>query len=443
MCKAFYYKSYHFDDKTGVLTLNYEVLDKTDKHFFTERIVFPNVPALSNTQKNVLQHIFFLTHIAFGISYFKAFCPEKLHVESGYLSVDEAGFFNRFYLEGLGEFAIRNQLNLQGKINFPFLDKPIRKEKLSLTARFLIPVGGGKDSCVSMEIIKDIQYPCMAVSVGNPRAICECVSVSGLSHLVLKREIAPHLIELNETGQVLNGHVPITGMLAFLLWACGIIYDYRFVALSCERSANSGNMMQDKLPINHQFSKSFAFEQMFYKLTSLVTPEFRYFSLLRPLSEFHIARLFSQRCSAFFDVFTSCNRAFKLDEKTRIDRWCGHCDKCRFVFLILAPFMDKEKLVRCIGKNLLDDETQLDGFEELLGLKGHKPFECVGEIEESRIAFDLLAHHEHWKNDKVIIRLASQISSVSDNSYQKLLTPDSHHLIPEEIQSYVMERFNK
>ena len=166
-------------------------------------------------------------------------------------------------------------------------------------------------------------------------------------------------------------------------------------------------------------------------------------SLLRPLSEFHIARLFSQRCSAFFDVFTSCNRAFKLDEKTRIDRWCGHCDKCRFVFLILAPFMDKEKLVRCIGKNLLDDETQLDGFEELLGLKGHKPFECVGEIEESRIAFDLLAHHEHWKNDKVIIRLASQISSVSDNSYQKLLTPDSHHLIPEEIQSYVMERFNK
>ncbi len=445
MCKAFYYKSYDFDYKTGVLTLNYEVQDETNNHFFTERIFFPTIDeCLADNRLFVLNRIFFLTHIAFGISYFKAFCPQKLYIESGSLTQQEADFFNRFYLEGLGEFAVRNQLNLQGKISFPFSDELYQKRFVSLQQRFLIPVGGGKDSCVSIETIKDIGYPCMAVSVGNPRPIQECVRVSGLPHLILRREISPHLIELNKTGRVFNGHVPITGMLAFLLWACSIIYDYRFVALSCERSANSCNLMQGDLPINHQFSKSFEFEKMFYDLTTSITPEFRYFSLLRPLSELHIARLFGQQCSSFFDVFTSCNRAFKLDETIRIDRWCGNCDKCRFVFLILAPFMDKKRLVQIIGKNLLDDETQLTGFEELLGLKGHKPFECVGEIEESCMAFSILAQSDSWKNDKVIKLLSSKIPFLSSaDMYQKLLTPDNCHLLPKEIATYVMERFKR
>lgn len=445
MCKAFYYKNYAFDEKTGELDLNYAV-NLADKEFvFTEKIVFPEAPfQLSTAQKQSLESIFFLTHIAFGISYYKAFCPNEIIIESGTLSQDEALFFNRFYESGLGEFAVRNNLNLQGKISFPYGTKQYTQNNLSFKNRYLIPVGGGKDSCLTIEVLKQTGQDCRAISIGNPRPIRECIETSALNSFTLKRFISPLLIELNKQGVVLNGHVPITGMLAFLLWASGVIYNYRYVALSCERSANSGNLLQGTLEINHQYSKSFEFEENFYALTQRITPDFRYFSLLRPLSELAIARLFSQECQAYFPVFTSCNKAFKLDESKRIDRWCGTCDKCRFVFLILAPFIQKEVLIDCVGSNPLNDPLQENGYKELLGLSGHKPFECVGEIDESRYAFFVLANMPEWQNDYIIQKLKNDVQkSLSNRTTQALFEPFDTHLIPTDIAECVLNKFGK
>ena len=445
MCKIFYYKKYDFNEISGILTLTYAVTDNTEEiHDFTETILFPSVPISRIIKyRSILNRLFFLTHIAFGISYYKTFCPEKIVIESGQLTLTEANFFNQFYISGLGEFAIRNNLNLQNKIQFPFskAESPVFPS-VPFRKRFFVPVGGGKDSCVSLHILQSVGADCTTLSVGSPRPIRECVEITGLPHLELKRIIDPHLIELNQTGHVFNGHVPITGMLAFLFWICSIIYDYQYVALSCERSANSGNLMQGNLIVNHQYSKSFSFESDFYKLTQTLTPHFRYFSLLRPLSELHIARLFAQNCTSFFPAFTSCNKAFKLDESKRLNRWCGDCDKCRFVFLILAPFMNKQTLIRLIGRNPLNDLSQLTGYEELLGLSGHKPFECVGEIEESRMAFSLLATQDTWQSDSIIRILKPRLPVFDYNIlYNQLMTPSQSHLIPMEILSDVMERF--
>lgn len=434
MCKAFYYKKYHFNPQNGVLELTFQV---DEAYFFTEKITFPHAPfILSKEQQQALDHIFFLTHIAFGISYYKAFCTSELIINSGQLSPEQASFFDSFYLEGLGEFAIRNHLNLQGKIKFPWINSRREPIDIPLHNRFLVPVGGGKDSCVSIELLKQAQKECAAVSIGNPRPIQECVAVSNLPHLIINRQIDPQLMELNQTQKVYNGHVPITGMLAFLLWGAALLYNYRYVALSCESSANTGNMMQGKLPINHQYSKSFAFENAFKNLTQNVTPGFLYFSLLRPFKEISIARLFAQHCKPYFKVFTSCNKAFKLDMEKRLDRWCGCCDKCRFVFLILAPFMDKETLIKAVGCNPLNDSAQLKGYEELLGLSGHKPFECVGETEECRFAFHQLAALPQWQKDAVIQAFKHKVPRPQNNPFLF----SNEHLIPKELE-YVMAKF--
>lgn len=444
MCKVFYYKKYSFDAKTGDLSLNYQIITEQKEILeFTEHIYFPNTPLdLTPEKELVLNDIFFLTHIAFGISYYKTVCPEKIIIETGNLSKEQAAFFEKFYVNGLGEFAVKNQLNLQGKIKFPFVDKKQSVHSLNLKSRFLVPVGGGKDSCVSMELLKKINADCCAISVGIPRPIRECIEMSGLSSLTLTRKIDPYLITLNQSGTVKNGHVPITGMLAFLLWASAVIYDYRFVALSCEKSANSGNLMQGDLSINHQYSKSFEFEYDFYNLTKGVLPNFRYFSLLRPLSELSIAKLFAQNCSDYFSIFTSCNKAFKLDESKRLNRWCGCCDKCRFVFLILAPFMDKETLIQALGNNPLNDETQINGYCELLGLSGHKPFECVGEIAESQYAFQLLSEYPSWKTDYIIQTLKTDVMK-NVRLDKNLFTSSTEHLIPELIQDEIIRLFNR
>ena len=438
MCKIFYYKKVTFSPDTGRLTLDYAV---DEAHSFTEEIVFSGAPfRLSPKKKQVLDQIFNLLHIAAGISYYKAFLPSDIQIETGGLTPSEADFFDRFYLNGLGEFAIRNHLNLQGTIHFPHNTNLTRTAiNLNLPYSALIPVGGGKDSCLTIELIKKTDLPAETIAIGNANPITECMHLSNLPHRLITRKIAPELLSLNQSGSVFNGHVPITGILAFILWAAAILYDKKYVIMSCERSANTGNMKQGDLEINHQYSKSFSFEQDFHAITQSISPDFLYFSLLRPLSEIHIAKLFAHFCSDYFPVFTSCNRAFKLDPTIRLSHWCGTCDKCRFVFLILAPFINREKLIQIVGINPLDDPEQLDGYRELLGLSGHKPFECVGDVDECRLALSMLSQNTAWKEDLVIRTLAPLISFQTAGT---LFIPDSHHLIPEEL-SDVLDEFRR
>ena len=428
MCKAFYYKKYEFNPSTGILNLFYET---DEKHSFCETITFEGAPfELSTEKEDALHEIFFLTHIAFGISYYKAFCPEVIKIQSGSLTQNEALFFDKFYLEGLGEFAVRNNLNLQNKIHFPFNQNFKRKSfPFEFEEQFIVPVGGGKDSCVSIELLKKLQKKITPISVSNPRPILECKQKSGASSLLITRKISPLLIELNKTGNVYNGHVPITGMLAFILWASALLYNHKYIAMSTEASANVPNLMQGTLKINHQYSKSFSFETDFHQITKSLTPNFLYFSLLRPFSELKISSLFASYCSDYFDVFTSCNKAFKIDENKRLDRWCGTCDKCRFVFLALAPFMEKQTLVKAVGTNPLNEKDNLKGYEELLGLSGHKPFECVGEIEECRTAFHLLLKKKEYQNDFIIQTLKESVPAPCQNVFDE----QSQHLIPMEL----------
>ena len=174
-------------------------------------------------------------------------------------------------------------------------------------------------------------------------------------------------------------------------------------------------------------------------------PDFHYFSLLRPLSELSIARLFS-KTDKYDAVFTSCNKAFRLDETKRLDRWCADCDKCRFVFLALAPFMEKERLVEIFGRNMLDDASQIKGYEELLGLSAFKPFECVGEIEESVLAFLMLADKKQWHSDVIFVALKERVlQKYKDREKllsQKVFSLSDNHLIPREYKD-VIGRFEE
>jgi len=439
----FKFISYSFDKKEYELFLNYGF---DDKYKFTEKIKFHNVKrALSEEDLSVINQIAFFMHIACGISYYKAFVPNKMIIETGELSKSQADFFYEFYHKGLGEFAWRNNVNLRDVINFEYSNNPSYNQasEIKLTDKFAVPIGGGKDSTVSLELLKEKGEDIIAIAQGRPRPIKDTIAMSGIEDIEFTRTICPNLIALNKEGGVLNGHVPITGIYAFALALCGVLYDYDKVAMSNERSANVGNLVrEDGFEVNHQWSKSLEFETMFNKFFKAnLLKNFEYFSILRPLSELDIASRFA-KLEKYYDVFTSCNKAFRIDKSKRLDRWCGQCDKCRFVFLALSPFMEKSALVKAVGKNPLDEKEQLLGFEELLGLNNHKPFECVGEIEECVVAFTLIAEKSEWKNDYVIKELASKINDKYSKSEieawkKEIFTKSEDHIIPKQYESYV------
>jgi len=409
---SFIFKSCSYEPEKQTLHLEYSY---SSGHNFTEIISFPGAKTVfSIEEENALDKLAKALHLAAGISYYKAYCPTKIIIENQQLSQQEADFFYKFYLMGLGEFSVENDLDLRAIINFPSTKKnapePIAR---TLPHMNVVPIGGGKDSLVSLEILKNARekknsaFRPIAINAGPPildvikRAECR-------DPILISRKIAPELFQLNEQGAY-NGHVPITGILSFVMAFAAILYGYDTVVMSNEQSANEGNMVKNGLAINHQYSKSVEFERDFSRFISQhILTGFQYFSLLRPLSETGIAVLFA-RAPKYFSTFKSCNRNFHISEGMRKYGWCCNCPKCRFVFLALAPFIGKPEMIKIFGTDMLNDDTQMDGFKELLGLQGHKPFECVGEIGECRLLLKSLALIPEWQDSGLIAKFAPMI----------------------------------
>lgn len=429
---AFIFTSCHYNVQGRSLELSYAYEDGAH---FTEQLSFPGAKCDFTPQETeALDKAMKALHLAAGISYYKAYCPDQIIIENQSLSQSEVDFFNKFYLHGLGEFSVENNLDLTEKINFPVsshIAAPTASP-LILPTRDVVPIGGGKDSIVSLEILKKAGHTITTIAVNAGQPILDVMACSGEQEpILIRRRIDPALFLLKDKGAY-NGHVPITGILSFVMAFGAIVYGYTRVIMSNEQSANEGNMIRYGMEINHQYSKSLAFEQDFSRyIKAHVLQNFHYFSLLRPLSESGIACLFA-RLEKYFTPFKSCNRNFHIDEGVRRYGWCCECPKCRFVYLALAPFVGKEKLITIFGQDMLDDGLQEKGFRELLGLEGHKPFECVGEIKECRLLMKSLSLRQEWSHSRLVDKLSAEIDeealTLEDMTASALSLSDNHRL---------------
>ena len=303
----------------------------------------------------------------------------------------------------------------------------------------LVPIGGGKDSLVSVEVLKRAGESATAVWIGSSGLIESCAQRTGLPMLNIARSISPILFDYNRAG-AFNGHIPVTAINSAILVAAAILYGHDAIAFSNERSASSATLEYDGVPINHQWSKGWGFEQSFRDLIhARVAADLNYFSLLRPLSELAVASRFAQN-NRYDDVFSSCNRNFRILGPKPSDRWCGQCPKCHFVFLALAPFMPKPRLLGIFGRNLLDDPAQTGGFDALIEYHDHKPFECVGEGRESRAALAELARRAEWREDAVVERFAHEILpqlDAAELAIEPLLVVEGEQRIPAHLLALI------
>jgi UDP-N-acetyl-alpha-D-muramoyl-L-alanyl-L-glutamate epimerase len=412
--REFVCEAYRFTPETGILSLHYG-FDTGER--FEERIVFP-----AGAQPDAaLVRIFRLLLLACGVSYYKAFAPERIRCKAFALDATTAQFFTEFYVKGLAEFAWRNGIDLRG-VRFDAVDaEPAPPVRLELPRLTCVPVGGGKDSIVTIECLKQAGEPLVLFSLGNAAPIEATIAQAGLPAIHVMRRLDPALFALNEAG-ALNGHVPITGILSMIVLACAVMHGFDAIAMSNEHSASTPNVAD----VNHQYSKSFEFEQSFRRLLEQHVQGVEYFSLLRPLTEVAIARRFGQN-PEYLPAFRSCNAAFRQAVERRASNWCCDCPKCRFVFLVLAPFIERRHLVAIFGRDMLDDASQIDGFAELCGLLRYKPFECVGETEESATVMTHLAGMAAWRDATVVRALASRLPG---GDFGALFAVRGPHLVP-------------
>ena len=430
--RKFIFEHYSYDPAVSTLSLQYRFGGGPR---FEEKLAFDFTPRqLSPEASVVLDRIFRLIFLMSGVSYYKSFVPRTLICESFPLDRITAEFLQKFYEKGLAEFAFRNRISLRGHLEIRWSGgPPAGPIALDLPRRTCVPVGGGKDSIVTVECLKRSGEPLVLFSLGDAEPIRASIAAAGLPFIRTHRRLDNGLFKLNEAG-ALNGHVPITGILSAIALAGAVMSGYDVIAMSNEHSASAANLQVNGTDINHQYSKSLEFEEDFSEyLQNYISPSITYFSLLRPLSEIDIARRFS-KYRDYFSIFCSCNAAYRQAPAAAGRGWCANCPKCRFVFLALAPFIEKTELVRIFGRNLLDDETQRAGFAELCGLQEHKPFECVGEVEESAAVMSHLGGHPVWREDVIVRQLhgASALFRQRDPAdFRALLEVKHPHRVPD------------
>ena len=411
-----------------------------DAEHFEERITFLSGPAteLSPARREALDRVLRHLFLAAGVSYWKAGAPRRVVVESEPLGADDVAFYERLYAHGLAEFAWTNQLEGWGSPDFDVRDAAVSAPVtgLALAGTPLVPVGGGKDSMVTIDALRATGHDPALFVVNEVPAITRALDATGLPRRAVRRRLDPRLMELNEHG-ALNGHIPITAIVSLIALADAILAGRDTVVMSNERSASVPNFTWAGTDVNHQYSKSLDFERDLRALVARsMSPDLEYFSLLRPFSELRIVRHFA-RLDALHHVVTSCNRAFALDETRRGSGWCRDCPKCRFVFLALAAFVDRARVVDVFGGDMLADPTQTDGFLALLGIDGPKPLECVGEVEESRAAAQMLSGRSDWAGAPVLVELEARLepaARVPDDELDRLLATGPEHFVPERYQ---------
>jgi len=352
-------------------------------HFYPELFIPRNNWAFPDEVLNsLLPSLIFNIGMVELISYWKAACPPEVIIRPAGLTQDQVQWWKKLYFFGLGEFFYLNSIEADEK---SFMEIKTEAEVFSVLATpdmgagVIIPVGGGKDSAVTLELLRG-SFEIMPL-VLNPRgatsAVIEKSGIPGGKTLLITRTIDPLLIELNNKG-FLNGHTPFSALLAFISLTAALLTGRKYIALSNESSANEATIPGTK--INHQYSKSIEFEDDFREyVNKFITRKIEYFSFLRPLGELQIAWLFSHM-PAYHTVFRSCNAGSKTDT------WCGKCPKCLFTFIILSPFMGTEALTSVFGRNLLDDPGLLETLLKVTGLADEKPFDCIGTIDEVNLA---------------------------------------------------------
>lgn len=437
---TFYYHSFCWNFNENTIFVDYHFSIEDEFHFRPKSIiVFPKHLIINSIDRLIIDYVFFYVGLIEAISYWKTTCSPFFVIKPFSICDKQVQWWKKLWYLGLSEFFWRNSISVseQDFVSVLFESKTIIQPiDVNVNSNFyLIPIGGGKDSAVTLEILKKYSNNIIPFMINPNRSMWDTVKVSGikLEPIVVKRNIDNELLEMNKRG-FLNGHTPFSALVAFYSLSVAVLQSLKYIAVSHEASASESTVLNTQ--INHQYSKTYHFESDFrYFIKQYLSSSIEYFSILRPLLELQIAKLFS-RFEQYHSIFRSCNVGSKDD------KWCAECPKCLFTALILLPFMPYEKIVKIFQKDILNDRSLLNTLKQLVGLADEKPFECVGTIEEIRTAlsysitnwtYDSLPFLLSWYKDQALFNETNQ-----DIFRQLLLNTHSDHFIQSDLYEHVL-----
>jgi len=385
--KEFVYKSYSYNLVEGDLLLSFVYTIKPDISFEHKVIIKDAGKTAKKLDNKVLENLIFNIGLVEIPSYWKTTCSPVIKIEAGKLDGWQIEWWRKLFMNGMMQYFYTNKIDFRNKefLNIETKKNIYRELNLANVSfdKVLIPVGGGKDSAVTLGLMdkSGIEHGTLVVEKASSAAHNVSKLSLGDCHTAERILDLDKLSELNKTGY-LNGHVPYSAVLYYISILTSYIFDYSKILFSNENSSNEGNIQYLGTDVNHQYSKTLEFENDFSEYNEKYLSNIKLFSFLRPIYEIQISKLFS-RMEKYFSVIRSCN----VGQKESV--WCGKCSKCLSTYILLMPFLGIKKTVAIFGSDLLKDESLKDVFLDLIEESRVKPFECVGTRLELKVALNM------------------------------------------------------
>lgn len=402
-----------------------------DKYHFYPKWNFDKSISHGEYSRSAAEYAAFSLGMAELVSYWKTACPPNVEIRCGTLNKEQITWWKKLYFNGLGEFFYRNGITSDFA---SFMTITANSEPLTYKNDFplsgaLVPVGGGKDSVVSLELLRSAGEEITPYIINALPSAVNCALASGASKeniIAPKRTLDPTMLFLNKQGY-LNGHTPFSAIVAFSSLLFAILTNKKYIVLSNESSANETYVQGAE--INHQYSKSTEFERDFREYCGkYFSGCAEYFSLLRPLSEWQIAREFV-KYPQYFSVFRSCNLGSKEN------KWCCNCAKCLYVYILLAAFLDDNVLEEMFGENLLLREDMIPILDGLMFDDIDKPFECVGTKNEVRLSLKMASQRRIKALPVLLSHFNEKLGNCNIRSSENFF--DTDNFVPQQFETYV------
>jgi hypothetical protein len=397
-----------------------------DGRTFKESVVFEGVGSLLTPAVRAVAELWYLVA---GLSYYKMGAARRIDLAATPVGTKGRALLDAALRDGLAEFSYRNDLPLDDVVVEGGVDVVTYAPTLD-PGRVLTPFGGGIDSVVTAtQLLGHVDQSLFIVSPPSGRfePLEATAAVTGLAIVRATRSLDRQVLEGDEA--FFRGHVPVTAMIALLAAVAAVASGRGGVAMSNEHSASSPNLRWRDQDVNHQWSKSWIAEELISDaLDEVVGPDLMVASYLRDRSELWVAQQFARQTS-FHHVFRSCNRAFAQRSVERAASWCGECDKCLFIDLILAPFLSRAALREIFAGEPLSRPDLIGPLRSLVGVGlDHKPFECVGDPDESAVALMKVSAFDEWADVGALHELALLVQPERD--FDDLLSPLGPSRVP-------------
>lgn len=447
MTDSFLYRGFRISPDRRTVDFDYTISRAGDEHNLTESLTFP-LPLKDTPQQ--LAGLRAL-HLALGVSYYKIFLPPA--IEQPYaMDEAEAGFWNEVWQNGLGEFLYVNKLPVEQLAKFTAQDgEKYEIESSSDRAEgTLLGIGGGKDSIVAGELLKALEVPVtgFVMATGEQRGQAQAVAnTMGVPMLAVNRVLDKQLLTLQGRPEAYRGHIPISLIFGLVGTTLAIASDKTYVVVANEASASIPRVTWQERAVNHQWSKSFGFEQTLQRyIQEHIAPSVTYFSAIRQLTSVGVAKLFANY-QQYFEVFTSDNFVFRIDSARRPNgRWSLESPKSLSSFMLLLPWISEADMLRIFGRNFLDEPSLEPLFLALTGQEGEPPLDCVGTVEELVLSLNLAAQQGKFVDSK-LMQLGRERQIILEKDWQselqQLLALQADHALPSELAPKITDSLRR